>query len=274
MSRTNPKGDLVSVIIATYQYDLDRLAKALQSVFDQTYAPIEIVICDDGSTVPLTTATEQLLTKCHNHQNMPIVLTANLQNRGISAARNKAVAASKGKWLVWLDDDDTLAADCIEQLIVHSEGYTMVIGECIVSENGTVTRRKPKPYFEEAKQYFRTKKDPFLLNIISIQPQLVDKITFDQLRGFDESFLYAELTDFFLRYLLLKGISTLDFIEEAIYFYDRTREGTVTSKREILFKYRLQALNRYKEGINIVHKLYYNKRDSISMMQTYKLANL
>ena len=272
MLQNNQIKGLVSVIIPTYNYDLTRLARAIQSVYEQTYRPIEIVICDDGSAIPLAHKKNDLLGEITAKEPaINLIFTANEANEGISAARNKAVSAAKGEWLVWLDDDDTLDSDCIRQLLNHSKNKTMVIGECDVNEGGEIMRRKPKPYFEAAKQHFRTEQDPFLLNIISIQPQLVSRTTFDQMGGFSQAFPYAELTEFFLRYLTQFGLEELDFIEGAIYNYDRTREGTITSDRKTLFTYREKALNAYKSNLLINKQIIYVRRNQNTGMQEYKL---
>ena len=274
MLQNNQIRGLVSVIIPTYNYDLVLLSRAIQSVYDQTYRPIEIVICDDGSAIPLQHQKAELLDGIPGKEpTIKLIFTSNEGNEGISAARNKAVSEATGEWLVWLDDDDTLDSDCISQLLNYSEGKTIVIGECDVNEGGKITRRKPKPYFEEAKRYFKTEQDPFLLNIISIQPQLVSRTTFEQMGGFSREFPYAELTEFFLRYLVKFGIEKLNFIEGAIYNYDRTREGTTTCDREILFRYREKALNYYKINTPIKKRIMYFQRNQNTGMQEYKLKD-
>src|SRR6202161_1000807 len=86
----------VSVIIPIYN-GADTIDRALKSVFDQTFTDYEIVICDDGSTdtTPLVSA--------KYGDKLRVVRQA---NRGLPAARNAAVAASRGELLALIDHDD------------------------------------------------------------------------------------------------------------------------------------------------------------------------
>jgi glycosyltransferase involved in cell wall biosynthesis len=249
------------------------LKKAIESVFFQTYPSIELIIGDDGSQVPIESYVYQLVSDLSNPQSIEIRVVRN-HHRGISSARNNAIAYSYGKWLVWLDSDDTLQRDCIMNLMKESDFYSLVIGECDVYENDTVTRRKPKPYFEKVKALLGTENDPFLLNIISIQPQLILKSDLIEIGAFNEDFHYAELTELFLRYISIKGIEKVIFIENAVYNYNRNRESAHTTNRNELFKYRLMALTNYKNYCNISSaELEYVGRDTQTGFQRYKLIN-
>lgn len=265
--------DLVSVIMPAFNPDMVLMKKAINSVFFQTYPDIELIIGDDGSNVAIANYINELISDLNNPNNVKVKVVRNNHNLGISSARNKAIAYSLGKWLVWLDSDDTLQYDCVKNLMKESELYNLVIGECNVYENDSVSRRKPKPYFEDAKKMLGTEKDPFLLNIISIQPQLILKSDLIEIGGFDENFYYAELTELFLRYIFLKGIRKINFIEDAVYNYNRTRDNVLTANRKELFRYRLKALTNYKNNFKISQaELVYLKRDPITGFQKYGLV--
>lgn len=268
-----PKDSLVSVIMPVYDPDRDLMKKAIASVFSQTYHNIEIVLGDDGSNIAVESYIYELISELDNPQNVELKIVRNDVNKGISNARNRAIAHSLGKWLVWLDSDDTLQNDCIEKLMVESNSFNLIIGECDVYENDSVFRRKPKPYFEIAKKKLGTEEDPFLLNIISIQPQLILKSDFIEIGGFNEEYKYAELTELFLRYISKKGLEKVNFIENAIYNYNRNRENTLTANRVELFKYRLKALSTYKNKIDQA-ELIYIERDLLTGFQKYKLLKI
>jgi glycosyltransferase involved in cell wall biosynthesis/SAM-dependent methyltransferase len=95
---------LVSVIIPCYNQGRF-LADAVGSVHKQTYANVEILIVDDGSTdntqqVALSFSTVRYIAQA---------------NAGLSAARNAGIRNSKGSFLVFLDADDVLYANGIQQ---------------------------------------------------------------------------------------------------------------------------------------------------------------
>ena len=87
---------LVSCVIPVWNGE-KYLAEAIQSVLDQSYPKIEVVIVDDGSTdgTPDVIATfEDRVTSMRQEQSGP------------AAARNTGIAASKGDFIAFLDSDD------------------------------------------------------------------------------------------------------------------------------------------------------------------------
>jgi len=268
------KYPLVSVIIPVFNTPKASLLKAISSVINQSYPNIEVCVCDDGSTNSVL-----------KDDIMPLFLQSLLKrnfclmrhnyNRGISQARNTAIAAANGDWLTWLDADDTLDEGCIEQLVNSSVNKTLVIGECIVDDGETIHRRIPGPYFEAAKHTLGTLADPFLQNIISIQPQLVSRQIFYKIGEFDTSYRFAELSDLFLRYVISEGLANFNYCPTAIYNYNRNVQDSHTSHRDELSFYRLKALNRYKKSNEMKNlEIYYIGRDAYSQMQRYGLKQL
>ncbi|WP_269526996.1 glycosyltransferase family 2 protein [Coraliomargarita parva] len=98
--------DLVSVIIPAYNRS-ELLVRAIQSVRDQVYRPIEIIIVDDGSIdeieVHVAVVTESL------KSDHGLSLTFRKQEHcGAAAARNLGVLCSRGAYIQFLDSDDCL----------------------------------------------------------------------------------------------------------------------------------------------------------------------
>jgi glycosyltransferase involved in cell wall biosynthesis len=95
---------LVSVIITAYNYG-HYLEQAIHSVLQQTHAAREIIVIDDGST----DQTQDILA------NYPMVKSFRTNRVGLSWARNIGTVAAKGQFLVFLDADDYLLPDALEQ---------------------------------------------------------------------------------------------------------------------------------------------------------------
>src|SRR5258706_8948099 len=94
----NVKAAHVSVIIPSYNASRT-LPATIASALAQTGSDLEVTVVDDGST-------DDSLWIARTFEPSIRVLTG--PNRGVSAARNRGLAASKGEWIVFLDADDLL----------------------------------------------------------------------------------------------------------------------------------------------------------------------
>jgi len=97
--------DLVSILIPCHNAG-PWLEEALASALGQTWPRVEIIVVDDGSR-------DDSLAIARRHEARGVTVLAQA-NRGASAARNAAAAASRGDWFQFLDADDLLAPDKIE----------------------------------------------------------------------------------------------------------------------------------------------------------------
>ncbi len=86
----------ISVIIPTYNR-AHLLARALQSVLDQSLPAQEIIVVDDGSSDNTDEMMSEQFPQCSYIQQ---------PNLGVSAARNRGIEAATGEWLAFLDSDD------------------------------------------------------------------------------------------------------------------------------------------------------------------------
>lgn len=105
---------LISVIIPVYNLE-NYIAKCIESVQNQTYGNIEIVLVNDGST----DNSEEVCSKYVQNDERIIYLTK--ENGGPSSARNKGIEIAKGEYIFFVDGDDYLAPDTLEKL------YTRIV---------------------------------------------------------------------------------------------------------------------------------------------------
>ena len=97
---TDSETPLVSVIIPTHGRD-KHLPAAINSVRNQQYERIELLVVDDGSPTPVaTTLDEELLNDDR------ITITRHEENRGANVARNTGIQTANGNYVAFLDDDD------------------------------------------------------------------------------------------------------------------------------------------------------------------------
>lgn len=130
---------LISIIIPCFNAE-KTLEKCLESVVQQSYANLEIIIIDDGST----DETSLIYNKFQSNDERILVLKQ--QNSGVSKARNTGVKAATGDYICFVDSDDWA------ELNYCSELYSLLVGEnadiSIVEasyedENGNVLCSKP-----------------------------------------------------------------------------------------------------------------------------------
>jgi glycosyltransferase involved in cell wall biosynthesis len=102
--------DKVSIIIPVYNA-AKHLDKCLNSVVKQTYCNIEIIIINDGSTDNSKEVCECFVSK---YKNIKLI---NQENCGPSSARNKGIQVSSGKYIQFVDSDDTIDLGMTEKLV-------------------------------------------------------------------------------------------------------------------------------------------------------------
>ena len=106
---------VVSVIVATYNR-AGLLGDALDSVWAQSYRPIELIIVDDGST-DNTRPVAAAWTQAHSTDANFRVQYLYQENAGLSAARNFGLINSCGEYLQFLDSDDLLHPQRLERIV-------------------------------------------------------------------------------------------------------------------------------------------------------------
>ena len=109
---------LVSVVIITWNRK-DDVLEGVQSIYEQNYQNVEIVVVDNGSTDGTADALAQ---------GFPGVKIVGLdRNTGVSEGRNLGVAAAKGDIIFFLDSDASLGNDTLSD-IVHKFQHDPTIG--------------------------------------------------------------------------------------------------------------------------------------------------
>lgn len=134
--------DLVSVVIPAYNAE-KTIIKCLDSIVNQTYKNLEILVINDGSK----DKTQELV---ENYNDKRITLI-NKENGGVSSARNKGLDAATGEYITFIDSDDYVADDYIEDLYRHcSNGADICCGNYItVDEWGNPVQMRRDEFAED-----------------------------------------------------------------------------------------------------------------------------
>ena len=172
---------LVSVIIPVYN-GARFLRAAIESVFAQTYRPIEVIVVDDGSADDSGVIA----------QSFPEVRYIRQENQGVAAARNNAIEAAQGEFFAFLDQDDLWTPEKlriqIEHLLNNPElGYTLTHQQFFLEPGTTLP-----PWFR--KELLASVHTGWVLGTV-----VVRRSAFEQVGYFATGYSAANDSDWFFR---------------------------------------------------------------------------
>lgn len=182
---------LVSIVIPNYNR-VSELERALNSVLAQDYTHLEIIIIDDCS--PKINEIKKMLLQFNMNN---IILIEQESNLGAGAARNKGIFTAKGKYIAFLDSDDTWEKNKITMQVTEAEKHTSDI--FIYTKNKVINNRgsKEKPtrsigIDESISEYLFVNKGFMSTPSFFINTEAAKKCLFDErfLRHEDYAFLF------------------------------------------------------------------------------------
>jgi len=179
---------LVSVIIPTYNRAYI-LGSAIESVLSQTFRDFELIIVDDGSSDD----TEKLVKKYPS-----IIYVRHSSRKGVAAARNTGIKASRGKYIAFLDSDDVFTRKKLEKQLEFLEkhpDYKLVQSEEIWFKGSK--RLNPKKHHKKAEGWFFHR--AVKLCVVSMSTVVINRDVFSKVGIFDEDFWVCEDYEFWLR---------------------------------------------------------------------------
>lgn len=202
---------LVSVIITTYNRDF-YLEKAIQSVVNQTYTNLEVLVIDDGSKINYAESICNQFANCKYYHK---------KNGGLSSARNFGISVAKGEYIAFLDDDDFWKSDKLEKQVeilktyasvdcVHSSAAVVdekgnLTGQCIGADENKVHKRSGYVFWNALACW-----------VVKSPTPLIRKKVFQPDLQFDETIIVGEDVDFYQRMFYRHKVF---YINEPLAFY-------------------------------------------------------
>ncbi len=235
---------LVSVIVRTCCQRMGYLKEAVESIKNQTYRNIELIIVEDG------TSDANKFAASLKSENISRIEYVPIPKSGRCIAGNVGLAHTTGKYIVFLDDDDLFFADHLEVLVTELENHE-AIDACYTSAFQVSTKvlsKNPLKYKEMTHDVIY--RQPFSRclmwynNYIPIQAIMFSRKLYDTYGGFDEELDNLEDWNLWTRYSMEHDFK---YIEKTTSLYRVPYHQEHTQRRqEELDAYYQKAVEKQK----------------------------
>lgn len=175
---------LVSVIIPAYNAE-KTLVRCLDSVSNQTYKNLEVIVIDDGSK-DLTLQLLQNYSKEHSNLNLQFY---SIPNSGPASARNYGIIHASGEYIAFLDSDDRWAPQKIERQIACLMKYPdidMLGCKCTIGVE--VSSEKKEIKCQIIPKYKLMLKNNFPTPCVIIKKSVLKVLHFEEKRKYSEDY--------------------------------------------------------------------------------------
>ena len=247
---------LVSVIMRTCCDRNGFLREAIQSVINQTYNNIELIVVEDG-----TRAASKIVEEIHA-DNLSNIIYKPIEKAGRCHAGNEGLASANGKYMLFLDDDDLFFADHLEILVNELEKNPDIAASYSSSFEVKTDIISKKPLRYEEKEFSIIHKEEFSRetmlhhNFIPIQSILFKRSLYHEYGGFDEELDNLEDWNLWSRYSYLNDFK---FIDKTTSLYRVPSCPEISSTRQDeLDRYYQIAVQKQQEFIEMIK----NKQES------------
>lgn len=211
--------ELVSVIVPIYKAE-PYLDRCVQSIVDQTYTNIEIILVDDGSPDDCPTMCDAWAKKDSR------IRVIHQENGGFSAARNAGLDAATGAYIQFVDSDDWIEPNMVEALVICALQTNADIVRCgYYEENGT-----QQLAFSSTAQTHCPDQNTLVVDLMNdglLSGALWNKLYRRTALGATR-FRNGYSEDVLFNYLLLAKEPKVVYISEVYYHY-RVNNGSVTN---------------------------------------------
>ena len=237
---------MISIIVPVYNVE-SYLKECLESIRQQTFTDIEVILVNDGSTDSSKEICERF---CQADSRFRLI---NQENKGLSAARNRGVKESVGEYIMFVDSDDVINTKVLEVLLPYMKTDVDIV-EC------RMTRKKEEFFLNKTSTIiFEGNSKEAILNCIEFKEvkycaftklyrrEIVGKIPFL------EGYIYE---DIFTGINYLKHIRKIVVVDYIGYYY-RVRPNSIMTKpfneKDLdIFKVGNQLIDSFKDDENML----------------------
>jgi GT2 family glycosyltransferase len=256
-SAAAPISPLVSVIVPTYNRP-KMLASALNSILNQTYPHVEVIVVNDGGS-----EVESLITSLDADRKITYVRIP--RNRERSFARNVGISVARGKYIAYLDDDDCFYPDHLATLVkfLETSDYRVAYTDAhrahqVMTEQGYQTVSRDLPYSHDFNFH-----QLLVHNLFPTLTVMHERACLDEVGLFDESLETHEDWDLWIRLARKFPIHHLAKVTSEFSF--RTDGSSTTSSRQDDFLKTLEMI--YQKHADLVTDLPHVRQAQMQFLQ-------
>lgn len=252
----------LSIIIPVYNGE-KYLKECIESALNQqTKYKFEVLCINDGST----DGSEDILNEYTGQSNFAYV---NRKNGGISVARNAGIAMARGKYILFMDNDDYISVNFAETMLDCAYGNDADIVKCGYQAVSNITLKRK--YIEGASRQLSGKKLNEIYNYNGFcWGMLINRDMFSNI-SFPQGYWYEDMCT---RMILYPKCKIFNYVADALYFY---RFHSNNSSSKVWNKANPKSLDQYyllKDCFDILESLNVEFNESLCLAMQYELSNM
>lgn len=227
----------ISIVVPIYNV-AKYLDKCINTLVNQTYSDLEIILVNDGST-------DESLSICNEWKEKDKrIVVVNKENGGLSSARNAGIKKANGSYICFVDSDDYVELDMVEKLInaIHEDGSDIAICNRVEFYDYKKKNQYKLSFKNDNKHLCMNKKEAlaelcsFRLFDMSAWSKMYRTSFFSNM-DFPEGKLSE---DYYIMYILFDKCKKISYVNEPLYVY-RQRKGSISKNKKINYDYKIAA---------------------------------
>ena len=238
--------ELISVIVPVYNVE-KYLRKAVQSIQNQTYKNLEIMLINDGSTDSSGDICDELAELDSR------IVVIHKENGGVSTARNEAQKVAKGNYVIYVDSDDYIHEEMIQSLYEQLIAENADVSSCSVMN---VYQNSQTPQCSDENLYFVYNQEEFLREYLIgqrvqgtlgnklIRKEITDQLEFPVGKIYEDAYYHLQLVQVAKKYVV--------HTKPYYYYYHRNQSLTTNPYHERDLVY----LDVYQKFYDLVQQQY------------------
>lgn len=271
---------LISIIIPVYNIEKKFLDKCIESVINQTYSNLEIILVDDGSLARFSQIYDEYSLKDKRVQ------VVHKENGGVSSARNKGIDIAKGEFIVFVDGDDWIKSNFCEEIIRNIGENEIIIFDLYIKRRNTINRNK---FFPHRKVFVNSEKELLQAQGVCFKSPYIHNPEYNSValiasKAYKSSFIKNYNLRFNIGQKMSEDIlfnlyafelaSSIKYIDIPMYYYRndnisacRSFDRDYINTNNILINQILRFINKFnKQNTEVERSLYYRSLFNIQLI--------